>query len=272
MLLRDPSYLRKITEMSPLIPRDELQMAAQYTGSTGTGKIGVEEATSNGVAEDEKSLKKSPECLQKACSVLSDRFGVHLLQDWKYVMFMISYSLTLLSHISLHWFIPDRAMEIGFSNHAAAMTLTVVNFSNIFSRLIFGINSSTKLFNHIIVLTLYVFVSGSISISVMFITQFWLYIVFTVLFGLLRGLFVIYVLLIVVDLVGKSQVDRGLGLIFFLAGFVFLATIPVFGHYNEVTHSYEWTFFLYGCIELFGGLFLVTIPVYLCAQRVRKEK
>ena len=75
-----------------------------------------------------------------------------------------------------------------------------------------------------------------------------------------------YVLLISVHLVGKSQVDLALGLIFTLAGLVFLVSIPMFGYFNEKTDSYTTTFILYGIIELFGGLFLVTIPIYLCVK------
>ena len=93
--------------------------------------------------------------------------------------------------------------------------------------------------------------------------------IFSALFGLLRGMFLIYVLLISVHLVGKSQVDFALGLIFSLAGLVFLVFIPLFVHLNE---SYTTTFILYGSIELFGGLFLVTIPNYICVKKITLSK
>ena len=50
-------------------------------------------------------------------------FGLHLLKNWMFVMFLISASLSNLSMDSLHWFIPDRAIEIGFSKQHAALTL-----------------------------------------------------------------------------------------------------------------------------------------------------
>ena len=73
-----------------------------------------------------------------------------------------------------------------------------------------------------------------------------------------------------VDIVGKDNVDLGYGLIFTAAGLVFLVMIPIFGHFNEVTHSYVTTFMLYGALEIIGGLFLITIPIYLLVQKIKK--
>ena len=72
---------------------------------------------------------------------------------------------------------------------------------------------------------------------------------FSALFGILRGLYVIYQLLMIVDLAGRENVSLSLGLIYSLAGLVFLVSIPTFGHFNEVTNSYVNTFMLYGVWE-----------------------
>ena len=173
-------------------------------------------------------------------------------------------------HISLHWLIPDRAIEIGLSKHDSSVTITVSNAANILSRLAFGVTTADGFFSHVVILVVYVFLSGLNSILIIIWTTYWSYMIFAVLFGLLRGLYIIYMLLVVVDLVGKEQVGLGLGLTYTLNGLVFLVSIPVFAYYNEVTHSYTTTFILYGGLEIIGGFFLVTIPIYLCTKKANQ--
>ena len=145
-------------------------------------------------------------------------FGLHLLKDWMFVMYLISIALTYLPHISLHWFIPDRAIEIGLSKHDASVTITVLNAANILSRLAFGVTTANGFFSHVVILVVYVFLSGLNSILIIIWTTYWSYMIFVVLFGLLRGLYIIYMLLVVLDLVGKEQVGLGLGLTYTLNG------------------------------------------------------
>ena len=101
------------------------------------------------------------------CCPFANQIGLHLLKDWRFTLFWISTSLTYLSHMTLHWFIPDRAIEIGFSQRDAAMTIVIINIANVFSRLVFGFTSSNKFINHIILLVIYVFLSGLSSILVL---------------------------------------------------------------------------------------------------------
>ena len=237
MLMRNPQYL-------PRTPTDSLNCSASKGGLEGTPLITVEKS-------------------------ISSRFGFHLLKDWKFVVYLSSMSLIYVSHETLHWFIPDRAVEIGLSNHDAALTVTVMNLANIISRLIFGLVSFNTYFNCIVLLMFYVFISGLNSLLVFAWTTFWSYIFFAVMFGLLRGLFVIYHLLVLVHLVGKEQVDLALGLIFVGTGFLMLIAIPIFGHYNEVTLSYTTTFVLYGSTELIGGCLLASIPFNLLWNKIK---
>ena len=264
MLMRDPSYLNGRKEMAPLISNQQSEMAPL---DSETQKVEMVISCSEAHSED-TPLMETQQHKQQNCASLCDKFGLHLLKNWMFVMFMISYATSLLCHMSLHWFIPHRAVEIGFTTGEAAVTLTVVNLANIFSRVLLGFVISDKFLNQITILTCYVFVSGITTILAIFWTNYWSFMIFAASFGLLRGLLLMYVLLITQNLVGKSQVDLALGLIFSLAGLVFLVFIPIFGHLNEVTHSYTATFILYGSIELFGRLFLVTIPVYLFAKKM----
>ena len=197
----------------------------------------------------------------------SKTFGLYLLKNWMFIMFLISTSLSNLSMDSLHWFIPDRATEIGFTKKYAALTLTVANVANVFSRLFFGILTSNEFFYHVIMFVVYNLASGFNSILVVFWNSFWSYMVFSAIFGLLRGLFIIYELLLMVDIVGKEQVHLGYGLTLTASGILYLISIPTFGHLNDVTGSYSMTFVLYGSCEVVGGLFLVTVPVYLCLKK-----
>ena len=182
MLMRDPSYLNGRNEMAPLVSNQHSEMAP-LDSETQKRESWMLESCENSVQAENVSLIDNQEHKQSTCSLISDKFGLHLLKNWMFVMFMISYATALLCHMSLHWFIPHRAVEIGLSTHDAAMAVTVVNFANIFSRVLFGTAISDKLFNQIIILTLYVFISGLTTILAIFCTTYWSYMVFSALFG-----------------------------------------------------------------------------------------
>ena len=76
----------------------------------------------------------------------------------------------------------------------------------------------------------------------------------------------------IVDLAGKDKVSLSLGMIYSLAGLVFLVSIPTFGHFNEVTNSYVTTFMLYGGLGILGGLPLLPILIHSCFTKVKKIK
>ena len=139
MLMRNPRYLQQKDER----PNEELEMKDPVKEQENDEKsklLACVECRST----DEQAKNDSKDASQP------HMFGLHLLKNWMFVMFLISASLSNLSMDSLHWFIPDRAIEIGFSKKHAALTLTVANVANIFSRLFFGILTSDKFFYHAI--------------------------------------------------------------------------------------------------------------------------
>ena len=205
-------------------------------------------------------------------SKIGNRLGFHLLRNWRFLLYWISASLIYLPHVTLHWFIPDRGIEIGLPLHDAAMTITIINCASILSRVLFGLTSSEKFFSHIIILMVYVITSGLSSFLVLTWTSYWPYMFYSALYGALRGMYVIYQVLMVVDLVGKENVSLGFGLVYSLAGIMFLVFIPIFGHFNEVTDSYVTTFLLCGGLELLGGIFLSPILFLSCLAKFKKKK
>ena len=175
--------------MVPLVANQQSDSASLKSRDNSETEERKETSELPEVHEDKTCSTEKQTSGQLICSFLSDRFGLHLCRDWMFVMFMISYATTLLSHMSLHWFIPHRAVEIGFTEDDTAMTVTVVNLSNIFSRVLLGLVISDKFFCEIVTLTLYVFISGLTTILAIFCTNYWSYMVFSALFGLLRGMF-----------------------------------------------------------------------------------
>ena len=196
--------------------------------------------------------------------------GLYLLKNWMFVMFLITAALSSIAQDSLHWFIPDRAIEIGFTEYNAALTLTVANFTNIFSRVFFAFFSSDKFYTNVLMFVLYTFVSGLNSMLVAVWSSFWPYIIFAGLFGLLRGLYAIYEMILMADIVGRKQLHLGYGILSTVTGFFHLSSIPVFGYMNEVTESYSVTFLIYGALEIVALLFIITIPISFLIKKMSR--
>ena len=192
MLMRDPSYLNKTNEMAPLVSNQQSEMAPPVTCKH-VQLPQKEKCLQLPATNNKNSQTKNPE--QKSTTHgFHDSFGLHLLKDWKFVMYFISIALTYLPHISLHWFIPDRAIEIGLSKRDSSVTITVLNATNIVSRLAFGVTTADGFFSNVVILVEYIFLSGLNSILIIIWTTYWSYMIFAVLFGLLRGLYIIYML------------------------------------------------------------------------------
>ena len=277
MLMRDPSSLKLTPTVlnehshSNTKGNEQAEMLPLVSHEEGVVALPVERSAESESSGDERAHMNAMQRVRNNCCLLRNQFGLFLLTDWKFVMILICVSMTNLSHISLHWFIPDRAIEIGLSNHDAAMAITLVNVANILSRLFFGTTSSNNFMGRVVILCVYVFISGLNSILVFLWTTYWTYMMYSGFYGLLRGLYVIYMLLVVVDIVGENEVSLGLGLIQTFTGILFVISIPTFGYLNEITHSYTLTFILYGGLEIFGGFFLVTIPIYDFWKRFKNQ-
>ena len=173
MLMRNPSCLKETNEMVPLVAKQQSDRATLKSRDNWEAEGRKEKSELPEVQKDKTKSTEKQKSGQLICFLLSDRCGIHICKDWMFVMFMVSCANTLLCHTSLHWFIPYRAVEIRFSDKDAAITVTVVNLSNIFSRVLLGLVISDKFFCEIVILTLYVFVSGISTILAIFCTTYW---------------------------------------------------------------------------------------------------
>ena len=272
MLMRDPSYLenepklktgeipkskRHKEEKTPLLKSIDDNKSIQNKDKD---KTDDNAASDTELTEDDyKSNKKIKTRLQEVLKT----FGLHHLKNWILDVYLVSMSLSQLAHDVLIFFVSDRAIEIGCTIYQSSMTVVVYNAMIMVSRLVVGLTRFDKFHQKVIVLVLYAFGSGLNVILAVLWTSFPMYLVFVVLFGISRGIFKIYLMTILVDIVGKENVHHGSGLLLTTTGFWFLTFIPLFGYSNEKTGSYTATFLTFGGLEIIGGLVFASIPIYL---------
>ena len=145
-----------LSELSKTKPSEKCEMSPLVSQTLGVPTSNSSSKNTVPVQDGKTPMNSALTGTTKYCS-LWDKFGFFLLTDWKFVMFLICVCMTNISHVSLHWFIPDRAIQVGLSNHDAAMTITIVNIANILSRLTFGTTSPDNFIRRIVILCAYVF-------------------------------------------------------------------------------------------------------------------
>lgn len=82
------------------------------------------------------------------CAVFRESFSslidFSLLKDWAFVLFLISNVFTNLGFNAPFLFIPDRAMEFGFSNTRSHFLVSIVGIANTVGRILFGYLADLK--------------------------------------------------------------------------------------------------------------------------------
>ena len=96
-----------------------------------------------------------------------------------------------------------------------------------------------------------------------------MYIGFSVLFGITKGILVIYFALFMVYVIGKDRGHHGFGINYTIKGIVLLVGMPVFGAVADSTFNtwgYNFVFICLGVAEIISGLIFLTIRFLLMSE------
>jgi MFS family permease len=115
------------------------------------------------------------------------------------------------------------------------------------------------------------FINGISSGLVPFVKAYWLFILYSILFGFSIAFHVSLFTINLVELVGLDHLTSAFGLLILFQGFAFLVGNPAFGALVDSTDSYDLTFWLMGCLMIAASLLLIP-TLFLARAPGRKQK
>ncbi len=201
--------------------------------------------------------------LTKGLVLLVNTTGLDLFLNKQFTLVIVSSALVILPHYVVPTILPDHVHSLGFTQQKADNTLTMMGAANSLCRfLIWKLTSDFDTNLNILALTSVI--SGVSIICCVFYESYWMYVVFSLVFGSTRGVFFVYFILVTITIVGKERSHHGFGVGLTCRGLAVLCGMPGFGALADATRErwgYNLLFLSLGSAEIIAGLLFIVLKV-----------
>ena len=191
---------------------------------------------------------------------LAYTIGLDLFKNKYYTMLILAASFIVLPHTMFTSIMPDHIKWTGSTEFQATSILIIIGAANTVSRLFFWKFSNDKIYRSVDILAVSSLLSGTGLVCTLFLYKYWMYIILCILYGITRGVHMIYFLLLLIQIVGKERSHQGYGLNSTLRGIIVLIATPSFGAVTDVTYhawGYNIVFLSLGSCEIVAGFILI---------------
>ena len=245
------------SEKQSLLADDKLQKT----------KDGLVMSTPNGNV-DAIDLEKDvmPDKAKKSCCEDGSSFfyttGLDLFTNKYYTMLIVATSFIMLPHNSVQTIIPDHIKWIGGAEWQATSTLVIIGAANTVSRLFIWTFSKDDVYRSIDVLAISSLLSGAGLMCTLFLYEYWMYVILCVLYGVTRGVYIIYYSLLLIQIVGKERGHHGYGVGMTVKGVFVLIGMSSVGALTDLTYNtwgYNVVFLMLGGCEIVAGFILILL-------------
>ncbi len=220
----------------------------------------MEENPSN---QNNNATKHKISTLKKGLAFLVNATGLDLFCCKQFTLVVISSALMTLPHLVVPTILPNHVHSLGFSEQKADITLTMIGAANSLCRLLIW-HLTSEIDTNLNILILTGVISGISIICCIFYDSFWMYVVFSLVFGVTRGIFIVCFTLVTVIIVGKKRNHHGLGIGQTCRGLAVLFGMPGFGALADATREkwgYHLVFVSLGATEIIVGLLFIILKV-----------
>ena len=207
---------------------------------------------------------------EKSCnSGISNIFHCTLFTDPSYILFCSGLFLMVFGYYIPQIYLPEYAISRGSTHQQSANLISVIGFTNLFSRLLFGILGDRGPRLRIWLCGGSLILLGIINVALTFFKMYWVFLVYASLFGISIGCFISLFSVILVDLFGLEILEKSLGQAMATNSPVFLFGTPLIGFLVDRCHSIHIPFYVPGVASILGGFLFLSI---LCIHDFTRQK
>ncbi len=241
-----------LAEFKPRETNDELAMS---TFNDNSDSIDLE--------RDMTSNKEKNSCCPNGSSLFHTT-GLDLFKNKYYTILLVATTFIILPHNVVQTIIPDQIKWTGGTESQATSSLVIIGAANTVSRLFIWKFSKDEVYSSIDILTISSFLSGTGLVFTLFLYEYWMYVILCVLYGITRGVYIIYYSLLVIQIVGKERGHHAFGVGMTVKGIAILIGMSSFGAVTDATYNtwgYNVVFLSLGGCEIVAAFILIALRV-----------
>ncbi len=249
----------EVSENQPLIAKSSDSPAAQKPSEISANDVQENPSNQNNSSTKHVILTS----LKKGLVLLVNTTGLDLFMDKAFTLVIISSALVILPHLVVPTILPDHVYSLGFTEQKADNTLTIIGGANTLCRL-FIWKLTSDIDTNLNILALSSIISGVSITCCIFYDSYWMYVIFSLVFGVTRGVFAVYFTLVTITIVGKNRSHHGIGVGLTCRGLAVLCGMPGFGALADATRErwgYHLVFVCLGSAEIMAGLLFIVLKV-----------
>ncbi len=214
------------------------------------------------IESDEREKKGESNGKRTKLQSVAEYFGLDLFRNKSYALTAVASGFVTLPQQMTTTVLPEHILWTGGTRQQATNTLLFIGISSIFFRLFLGRLSSENQKTRLNILSISSIVSGTSLVCSLFYNTYWMYVIFSVLWGITKGILVVYFALFMVYVVGKERSHHGFGIAYTIKGTILLIGMPAFGAVADGTFDawgYNLVFLCLGVAEVIVGLIFLAI-------------
>ncbi len=207
--------------------------------------------------KSESFLKNSDVCKGSTLSSIVKYLGLDLFRNRHFALIMLAHLLISIAHYVVPTMLPEHIVLLGGTTRQGANTMVIMGGANIFSRLVLGNLNSQNTKTLMMILAITSIISGASLMFSIFYKAYWMYVCLSIIFGLIRGIYLIDTILLTVKIAGKEKSHNAFGITYTMWGIGILIGLPSCGALANVTSSqfqYSIAFMCVGFTEILAGV------------------
>ncbi len=224
----------------------------------GPGRAKTQDYKSHQTEED--SLIQSEHLHQKSSQTQVDNtFDCILFKKPSYILFCLGLFMMVFGYYIPQIYLPEYSIMIGNSDQKSANLISVIGFTNLASRLLFGCIGDFSPRFRIYLCAISLMLLGVINLALPLFESYSIFLVYASLFGIAIGCFISLFGVVLVDLYGLKILETSLGQAMASNSPVFLIGTPFMGFLMDKYNSMQLAFLIPGAAATLGGIIFLFI-------------
>ncbi|OQV19594.1 putative Monocarboxylate transporter 3 [Hypsibius exemplaris] len=209
---------------------------------------------------------------------IKDEIDWNLITNTTFILYCVASFLGGISCYVPYMYLADRAKsESGIEPAYAAWLLSFVGASNIVGRLTSGVLSYRKVAGNVVIYSCACVAAGLGTAFSVWCTTFYLYAIYSSLFGFTGGIIVAMQTVVLTDIVGVERISNAFGILLFVQGVAVFVGPPFAGYLIEIEREkgplkYQLCFVVFGLVMVMSGLLLLLIPLLNWIKKMTEKR